>query len=365
MPYLNVTEVESALSAAAAGSYAAFTQLIELPNTTWEGRTGHAIKIANGGGARRPGVYFLGGVHSREWGSADILINFIEQLEQAYQSGTGLTFGPRSFSAADIAGIVDTLDIIVFPQANPDGRDYSMTVDAMWRKNRRTSAPNSAGCPGVDINRNYDFLWNYPNYFSPQAPIADSTDPCDAGNPDNGTYHGPAAFSEPESQNAKWIFDNFGNIGFFMDVHSYGQDILYSWGDDDDQSTEPAMNFLNPAYDGQRGVGGDAYKEYIPPGDLTAALGLAADFHDAVQAVRGTDYTVKSAFNLYPTAGTSDDYAYSRHFVDPSKSKIISYTLEWGTEFQPPYAEMQHIISEITCGLIAFCVHVRKSEVSF
>ena len=361
MPYLNVTEVESALATAAAGPYAGFTQLITLPNPTWEGRTCHAIKIANGGGARRPGVYFLGGVHSREWGSADILINFIEQLEQAYQSGTGLTFGPRSFSAADIAGIVDTLDIIVFPQANPDGRNYSMTVDANWRKNRRTAAPNSAGCPGVDVNRNYDFLWDFPHYFSPSAPIVDSTDPCDSPQPDNGTYHGPAAFSEPESQNAKWIFDNFGNIGFFMDLHSYSQDILYSWGDDEDQSTDPAMNFLNPAYDGQRGVAGDAYKEYIPSNDLAASQALAGVFHDAVQAVRGTNYTVKSAFNLYPTAGTSDDYAYSRHFTDPAKSKIISYTLEWGTEFQPPYAEMQNIITEITCGLVAFCLDVRKS----
>src|SRR5215469_3442657 len=102
MSYLNVTEVESALATAAAAPYAGFTQLITLPNTTWEGRTCRAIKIANGGGARRPGVYFLGGVHSREWGSADILINFIEQLEQAYHSNTGLTFGNRIFSVSDI-----------------------------------------------------------------------------------------------------------------------------------------------------------------------------------------------------------------------------------------------------------------------
>jgi len=68
---------------------------------------------------------------------------------------------------------------------------------------------------------------------------------------------------------------------------------------------------------------------------------------------------VKPAFNLYPTAGTAPDYAYSRHFVDPSKQRVTSYTLEWGTEFQPPYAEMQNIIQEITCGLLAFCLQVR------
>ncbi len=357
MPYLNVTEVESALSAATAAPYSSFTQLITLPNLTWEGRQCHAIKIANGSGGNRPGVYFLGGVHAREWGSADILINFVQQLEQAYQSGTGLTFGSKIFTADDIQTIVNALDIIVFPQANPDGRNYSMNVDAMWRKNRRTEAPNSAACPGVDVNRNYDFLWDFPVYFNvPASGISDSTDPCDYQ-----LYHGPGAFSEPESSNAKWIFDNFLNIGFFADIHSFGEDILYSWGDDEDQTNDPNMNFQNPAYNGMRGVAGDAYKEYIPANDQATAIDLANAFHDGIQAVRGTNYTVKPSFNLYPTAGTSDDYAYSRHFVDPGKQNVISYTLEWGTEFQPPYSEMQNIIQEITCGLLAFCLSVRNS----
>ena len=356
MPYLNITEVESALSVAASAPYTAFTQLITLPSLTWEGRQCHAIKIANGGGPGRLGVYFLGGVHAREWGSADILINFVEQIEQAYHGGTGLTFGSRTFSPAMIRTIVDTLDIIVFPQANPDGRNYSMNVDALWRKNRRTAAPNSAACTGVDVNRNYDFLWNFPEYFSPAAGVVDSTDPCDYQ-----LYDGPSAFSEPESSNAKWIFDNFPNVGFFVDLHSYAEDILYSWGDDQDQTTDPNMNFRNPAFNGMRGVSGDAYSEYIPANDLSTAVALANALHDGIQAVRGKNYTVKSSYDLYPTAGTSDDYAYSRHFVDPCKQKVISYTLEWGTEFQPPYSEMANIIQDITCGLLAFCQWVRES----
>lgn len=245
-----------------------------MPNLTWEGRQCHAVKIAGGSGPGRPGLYFLGGIHSREWGSSDILINFVQQLEQAYENGTGLTFGSRLFSPDDIATIVNTLDIIVFPQANPDGRNYSMNTEALWRKNRRTAAPNSAACTGVDVNRNYDFLWNFSVYFSPAAGIVDSTDPCD-----HDLYNGPSAFSEPESSNAKWIFDTFPNVAYFVDLHSYGEDILYSWGDDEDQSTDPAMNFRNPAYDGMRGVAGDSYKEYIPAGNLSTALALAGVFH--------------------------------------------------------------------------------------
>jgi hypothetical protein len=122
------------------------------------------------------------------------------------------------------------------------------------------------------------------------------------------------------------------------------------------------MNFQNPTYNHKRGIIGDsAYKEYIPSSDLSLAIDLANTFHDGIQAVRGTTYTVKSAANLYPTAGTSDDYAYSRHFVDSTKEKVIAYTLEWGTEFQPPYAEMQNIIQEITSGLLAFCLWVCNS----
>jgi carboxypeptidase T len=358
MPYLNITEVESALTVATSAPYTAFTELITLPNLTWEGRQCHAIKVANGSGSGRPGVYFLGGIHSREWGSPDILINFVEQLEQAYQSGTGLTFGSKTFTAADIQTIVNTLDIYVFPQANPDGRNYSMNTEALWRKNRRTAAPNTASgaCTGVDVNRNYDFLWNFPTYFSPAAAIEDSTTVCDYQ-----LYNGPSAFSEPESSNAKWIFDNFPNVAFFVDLHSYGEDILYSWGDDEDQTTDPSMNFQNAAFNGMRGVAGDSYKEYIPANDFSMAVALANTFQAGIQAFRGTSYVVKPGFNLYPTAGTSDDYAYSRHFVDPTKQKVISYTLEWGTEFQPVYSEMQNIIQEITCGLLAFCLQVRQS----
>jgi hypothetical protein len=37
------------------------------------------------------GIYFLGGIHAREWGSPDILINFVEQLCEAYRKQSGIT----------------------------------------------------------------------------------------------------------------------------------------------------------------------------------------------------------------------------------------------------------------------------------
>jgi carboxypeptidase T len=47
MPYLNIDEVETALEVATSAPYNTFTELITLPNLSWEGRQCHAIKIAS------------------------------------------------------------------------------------------------------------------------------------------------------------------------------------------------------------------------------------------------------------------------------------------------------------------------------
>ncbi len=360
--YLNVAQVESALAAAASAPNESFTKLITLPRKTWENRVCHALKIGKGEGANRPGIYFLGGVHAREWGSCDILINFVQLLTQAYRTNTGVTLGTKTYTAAQIRSIVNTKDIVVFPQANPDGRNHSMTKDAMWRKNRRPAPAGhaEAQCVGVDINRNYDFLWNYTRYFDPAAPIANSKDPCEAE-----VYIGPRAMSEPETKNAVWLFDQFPNISYFIDVHSYSEAILFNWGDDTNQINDPGMNFQNAAFDGKRGIATDAeYKEFIDSADRTAIVALANRMRDAIKTVRGRNYNVQQSVGLYPTAGTSDDYAFSRHIVDAGKAKVYSYTIEWGaasnpTPFHPPYSEMMMIIREITLALLEFCFRAK------
>lgn len=67
--------------------------------------------------------------------------------------------------------------------------------------------------------------------------------------------------------------------------------------------------------------------------------------------------------NLYPTSGTSDDYAYSRGFLDATKGKVLGFTIEWGRQrptlpksFHPDYVDMVPIIEEVTSGLLAFCL---------
>lgn len=88
-------------------------------------------------------------------------------------------------------------------------------------------------------------------------------------------------------------------IRWFMDIHSAAGDILYSWGDDDDQTTTSTMNFLNSAYDGKRGVTGDSvYKEYIPAADYANIKNVAAKTVAAMKAVGGRSYTAGQSVGL-------------------------------------------------------------------
>lgn len=351
--YLGVDQVEARLAAAAAPADGV-AELIALPHRTWEGRTCHALRIGRGNDVDRPGVYLLGGIHAREWGSPDILIHLVERVTSAYRSGTSVKLGGKTFSAARVRTLVEGKDVFVFPQANPDGRHHSLTLDANWRKNRRP-APGGPDCVGVDLNRNYDFLWDFPKYFDPRAPIANSKDPCDPQ-----VYIGPAPFSEPETRNVVWLLDARPTIRWFVDVHSFGETILYNWGDDVNQAADPRMSFRNRAYDRRRGIANDtAYREYMSAADRRQTVALARAMRNAIRAVRGREYEVQQSIGLYPTAGTSDDYIFSRHIVDPAKPKVYAYTVEWGREtnatpFHPPYSEMARIMDEVAAGLIEF-----------
>ncbi len=70
--------------------------MIPLPYSTFEGRTVQALKIGTSSANQR-GVLLIGGVHAREWGSCEISVYFAADLLEAYQIGTGLTYGGKSF----------------------------------------------------------------------------------------------------------------------------------------------------------------------------------------------------------------------------------------------------------------------------
>jgi murein tripeptide amidase MpaA len=357
--YLTTDEVERALEIGVE-NHGAYLERVALPHLTWEKRRCHAIRIAKGRGKKRPGICFIAGVHGREWGGPDILIYFAITVLRAYRDGTDVRLGKSVFKAKDIRRLVDTKDIVLFPQVNPDGRHYSMDRHPWWRKNRRPAPPGrGSNCIGVDINRNFPLLWRFDRHFAPDT-VSSSHKPSDFE-----CYIGPRAASEPETKNVIWLLDHFPQIRYFIDLHSYGETLLYAWGTDQNQSTDRSMSFRDPRYDGKRGrIHDDVYREYIPAADERRRIALGAAFADGVRGVRGREYRVQQGVGLYPTSGTTDDYAYSRHFVDPSKANITGFTMEWGrvrasTPFHPPYPEMRKVMREVTAGLLAFCLEAK------
>ena len=357
--YLTADEIERAM-VLGVEQFPGYVERIPLPNRTWEKRRCHALRIGKGRGRRRPGICFIGGVHGREWGSADILIYFAVRLLRAYRDRIGIRVGRRHYTAAQIREIVEKKDVILVPQVNPDGRHFSMQQQPMWRKNRRPPPRGrSARSIGVDLNRNFPLMWHYERYFAPGT-VASSRHPGDFE-----TYVGPRAASEPETRNVIWLLDRYPQIRYFIDLHSYGETILYSWGGDQNQSVNPSMCFANRAFDGLRGrIHDDHYREYIAGEDEKTAIHLGRQMSRAIALVRGRKYKVQQSVGLYPVAGSSDDYAYSRHLEDSSKSKVVAFTIEWGrsrcsTPFHPPYPEMRKVMREVAAGLLEFCVRAR------
>lgn len=347
--YYNVDEVDSACINLAA-AFPKLATLIALPEQSAEGRTSHALRL--GGAAQqgaKPAFMVIGGLHGCEWGSCEIVLNLAADLLGAYQQQVSLAYGPNlQFSAASVSALLDATDIVLFPLVNPDGRHHSQTVKPSWRKNRNPahSTRHEPRSIGVDINRNFDFLFDFGTAFTNTA-----TGISTSSNPMDNCYQGQAAFSEPETRNVSWLLQRFPDTRWFVDLHSGAQDVIYPWGDDEVQHGDPLMNFANPAYDQQRGLPGDTYSEYQDAPDLQAMNGLANTFAQSALAVSNTAYGVTSGFKFAPSCGTSHDWVYSRH---PNPQKTLAFAIEWcGDEYAPPWSRMLKIIEDVSAGLIA------------
>ena len=142
MPYLNVDEIEAALEALAA-AHPNVTERVALPHRTSEGRQCHALRIGPADSEGFDSVVIIGGLHAREWVPPDALVHLAADLLDAHLEGTGLRYGAQHFSAQDIRSLIEGLQIVLFPCANPDGRHHSQTADPMWRKNRRRISTES------------------------------------------------------------------------------------------------------------------------------------------------------------------------------------------------------------------------------
>ena len=311
--YRTVAQIDSATNILSLWFPQIFTRL-QLPDNSVEGRPVFALRMRAGGGNARRAVLIVGGTHARELMNPDAIIELAIDLLLSYSNGTNIRYGGKTFTADDVKLIMEAMDIWLLPCVNPDGRNHVMTVDDMWRKNRRDNPGTT--CEGVDVNRNADFVWGVAQGQTSCSPCADF-------------YCGPSAFSEPEGRNVKHLLD-IARVVSFVDVHSYSELVLFPWGHAPTQSTDPTKRFTGLPTGTCTASIPASYSEYMPPRDVQRFTTVAGRIVADITAVRGRHYTPQTSRALYATTGTQSDYAYSRHIANPSLNKTYGFTFETG-----------------------------------
>jgi hypothetical protein len=228
----------------------------------------------------KPKVFIITGLHARELSPVGLAMAFAEELLSGYGSDPVATY------------LLDEVSFHFLLQANPDGR-IEAEAGSSWRKNvNDTTCTSIPSLTGTDLNRNFPFFWGCCNGSS--------------GSGCSITYRGATPISEPETEA---IIDYAATLfpdqkpedpldpapsdvqGVFLDIHSYGEWILWPFGFD---STE------------------------APNGIALQSLGR--------QFAAFNNYSPEKASQSFTTDGTTDDFAYGTFGVP-------AYTFEVGTAF--------------------------------
>lgn len=239
---------------------------------------------ADNGLADKPVMLVVSGLHAREYAPVEVLSRFAQRLV------TGYGHDP------DVTWMLDHQQFHFLLQANPDGRKRAESQSGGSGSNAQRKNMDSGYCAsgrlGVDLNRNFAFVWGQYGGSSGMA--------CE------DTFRGPSAASEPETQAisnyARTLFpDRRGpaltdaapvdTAGLFLDLHSYSRLVLWPWG----MLDQPAPN-----------------------GPALETLGRRFAWFNG--------HTPQQAIDLYATDGTSDGLGYG-------ELGVASYAFELGTQF--------------------------------
>jgi hypothetical protein len=238
----------------------------------------------------KPKMFMMSSVHAREYTPAELATRFAEMLVTNYGVDP------------DVTWLLDYQEVHLLLQANPDGRKYAET-GISWRKNTNNNFCTDTNSRGIDLNRNFEFQWGCCN--------GSSSNMCST------TFRGPSPASEPEvdavQEYVQSIFPDQREAplnasvpvtatGVFMDIHSSGNLVLWPWGFTED----PAPN-----------------------GVALQTFGRKLAYFN--------NYYPEQAIGLYPTDGTTDDFAYG-------ELGLAAYTFELGTSFFQICSYFENII---------------------
>lgn len=257
---------------------------LDTLGTSIEGRSIVSIKISDNADLDEdePEMLVMGCHHARELMTVEVPLSLAQHLLGSYGSDP------------DVTELVDGRELWIAPMINPDGHVYVQNNHSdswwdWWRKNRRD---NRDGTYGVDLNRNYGYMWGYDNVGS--SPMTSSED-----------YRGTDPFSEPETQAVR-DFCMARDFSISLSYHSYGDLLLYPWG-------------------------------YTY--DLTSDDELFAVLADSINV--GVDYLTGSGSSLYLTNGDTDDWAYGE---TGEKRRIFGFTVELNSYSEGGFAPSEELI---------------------
>ena len=234
---------------ALAASWKSYTELIKslksIPNSinfsignSFEKQKIEAFKIGTG----KKIVVLTSGIHAREW----LAIHSLVAMSRILPS------------------LASHYTFYIIPVVNPDGFEYSRVKDRFWRKNRQIS---SSACVGIDLDRNFEFKYGFGN--------GSSSDPC------ADDYRGQRTLEAPEAKALRKFLSAI-KVDFFLDLHTFGNRILYP-----------------PSFDCSQSVK-----------DVDYLHAVSTKMADAIFRLDGTRFTAIPGCKLYPTSGTVDDFAY-------------------------------------------------------
>jgi len=255
--------------------------------TSYSGRQLWLTKISDNVATdeSEPEALFTCGQHAREHLTIEMCLYLVNELTSKYSTDSR------------IRGLVDSREIWVVTNVNPDGSEYDIATGSYrsWRKNRQ---PNSGSTYiGTDLNRNWGYQWGCCGGSS--------------GSPSSSTYRGPSAFSAPETSRVRdfvssRVIGGKQQVTVNIDFHTYSQLVLWPYG----------YTYADTA----TGLNADQRSALATLGRNMAAT---------------NGYTPEQASDLYIADGTINDWMWGVH-------KIFSYTFEMypasssGGGFYPP-----------------------------
>ncbi|XP_058054282.1 zinc carboxypeptidase A 1-like [Anopheles bellator] len=245
----------------------------------------------------RPLVIVESGLRAREWVSPMVACSIMHELVEHHY---------------EFEELLDRVNFLIIPLANPDGYEYSRTANRAWIKSR---TPNGNGCFGTDLNRNFGYRWNT---------VGGSTDPC------SDEYVGTGAFSAPETTALRnMLQSNSNRLALYLSIQAAGQMVLYPYG----------------------------HSAMTNPDNVVQLRSLANDVARTLMNQNGKIFTAGGAGLLQsPASGSSIDYVAGTNHTD------LVFTIKTRSGgnygYDIPEAELAEVLSETTHGFLTLAEYV-------